>query len=144
MKSERNSGLIKKTFALHEDESDRFGGQTNSLPFPSSLCRAPCVFGGTSSEDRAFYFLCQPAAGIHLPAPRGSDKDQHRAHFGGHAAAPPVQDLCHSTLAWTRAVRHRPSTKQSYLLLWMYVLRPYNIILSRIWISAPKATFCLQ
>lgn len=97
-----------------------------SLSFPSSFCRAPCVFGGASSEDRALYFLCQLAAGIHLPAPRGADKGQHRAHLGGDTAAPPVQDLCHSPLAWTCAVRHRPPTKQSELLLRMYVLSPHN------------------
>lgn len=93
----------------------------NSPSLPSSSRRAPGVFGGASGKDWALHFLCQPATGIHLPAPWGSDDDQHWAHFWGHAAAPPVQGLCHPTLG---CGHHRPPAQQSYLCEYM-VSRPY-------------------
>lgn len=93
----------------------------HSASLLSSSRRAPGVFGGASGKDWALHFLCQPATGIHLPAPWGSDDDQHWAHFWGHAAAPPVQGLCHPTLG---CGHHRPPSQQSYLCEYM-VSRPY-------------------
>lgn len=97
-----------------------------SLSFPCSLCRAPGVFGGALSQDRALHFLCQPAAGVHLPAPRGREQDQHWAHSGGHTAAPPLQGLCHSTLGCSS---HRPAGA-SYLHLREFPLKCMNLLLA--------------
>lgn len=97
-----------------------------SLSFPCSLCRAPGVFGGALSQDRALHFLCQPAAGVHLPAPRGREQDQHWAHSGGHTAAPPLQGLCHSTLGCSS---HRPAG-DSYLHLREFPLKCMNLLLA--------------
>lgn len=97
----------------------------HSASLLSSSRRAPGVFGGASGKDWALHFLCQPATGIHLPAPWGSDDDQHWAHFWGHAAAPPVQGLCHPTLGcghhrqplpqWTSSQMHKRSLISQYI-----------------------------
>lgn len=79
-------------------ETEKFLNNSLSSPSPPSFCRAPCVFGEASGKNWVLYFLCQPAADIHLPATWGGDEDQHRAHSGRYSAAPPLQDLCHSML----------------------------------------------
>ena len=116
--------LNKKTpSAYNKNEQSENETAIFLLYFPSSFCRAPCVFGGASSEDRALYFLCQPAAGIHLPAPWGSDKDQHRAHFWGYTAAPPIQRLCHSTLGYsTSQISRRQPPLPQWISSQMYKL----------------------